>query len=170
MELQDIDLRDLIENETGEKFNRQGYIKCPFHSEKTPSLRVKFNPDTNKDFFKCFGCSECGDSIDFIMKYKKLNYTEAREYLGIEVEKTEKELQEEKVKDYVDWELSKFRQGQKLLGIFKFVNERNEIVYFKAKFANGEGKKQLSYYHLEGEKVIAKRGADELPYNLYNAL
>ncbi|NFD31020.1 DNA primase [Clostridium botulinum] len=170
MEPQDIDLRNLIENETGEKFNRQGYIKCPFHTEKTPSLRVKFNPDTNKDFFKCFGCSECGDAIDFIIKYKNLNYTEAREYLGIEVEKTEKELQEEKVKDYVDWELSKFRQGQKLLGIFKFVNERDEIVYFKAKFANREGKKQLSYYHLEDDKVIAKRGVDELPYNLYNAL
>ncbi|EJO5346400.1 DNA primase [Clostridium botulinum] len=170
MELQDIDLKELIENETGEKFNRQGYIKCPFHSEKTPSLRVKFNPDTNKDFFKCFGCSECGDAIDFVMKYKNLNYTEAREYLGIEVEKTEKELHEEKVKGYIDWELSKFREGQKLLGIFKFVNERDEIVYFKAKFANGEGKKQLSYYHLEGEKVVAKRGTSELPYNLYNAL
>ncbi|GAA0061717.1 CHC2 zinc finger domain-containing protein [Clostridium sp. CTA-1] len=170
MELQDIDLRKLIENETGEKFNKQGYIKCPLHSEKTPSLRVKFNPDTNKDFFKCFGCSECGDAIDFVMKYKNLNYTEAREYLGIEVEKTEKELQEEKVRGYIDWELSKFREGQKLLGIFKFVNERDEIVYFKAKFANGEGKKQLLYYHLEGDKVIAKRGADELPYNLYNAL
>lgn len=170
MELQDTDLRILIENETGEKFNRQGYIKCPFHSEKTPSLRVRFNPDTNKDFFKCFGCSECGDAIDFIIKYKNIDYIAAKEYLGLEVEKTEKELQEEKVKGYIDWELSKFREGQKLLGIFKFVNERDEIVYFKAKFANGEGKKQLSYYHLEGEKVIAKRGADELPYNLYNAL
>lgn len=170
MELQDIDLRGLIENETGEKFNKQGYIKCPFHSEKTPSLSVKFNPDTNKHFFKCFGCSECGDAIDFIMKYKNLNFTEARKYLGIEVEKTEKELQEEKVRGYIEWELSKFREGQKLLGIFKFVNERNEIVYFKAKFANGEGKKQLSYYCLEGDKVVAKRGADELPYNLYNAL
>lgn len=170
MELQDIDLKELIENETGKRFNKQGYIECPFHKEKSPSLSIKFNSNTNKYFFKCFGCGECGDAIDFIEKYKNLNYIEARKCLGIEVEKTEKELQEEKVKGYIDWELSKFREGQKLLGIFKFVNERNEIVYFKAKFANGEGKKQLSYYCLEDDKVIAKRGTDELPYNLYNAL
>ncbi|MCY6958847.1 CHC2 zinc finger domain-containing protein [Clostridium brassicae] len=170
MDIQDIDLKQLIERETGERFNRQGYIKCPFHLEKTPSLSVKFNPDTNKDFFKCFGCGECGDAIDFIMKYKNLGYKEARKYLGLEVEYTEAELQEEKIKKYIDWELDKFRQVQELLGIFKFVNDKNEIVYFKAKFKLPDGKKQLSYYHLEGDKVIAKRGTDEVPYNLYNAL
>lgn len=34
MELQDIDLIELIEREIGERFNRQGYIKCPFHRPK----------------------------------------------------------------------------------------------------------------------------------------
>ncbi|NFF59833.1 DNA primase [Clostridium botulinum] len=170
MELQDINLKQLIETETGERFNKQGYIKCPFHSEKTPSLKVKFNSNTNKDSFKCFGCDVFGDSIDFIMKYKNLSYKEAREYLGLEVEYTEAELQEEKIKNYIDWELSKFRKGQKLLGIFKYVNEKNEIVYFKGKFKLEDGKKQLSYYHLEGDKVKASRGSEELPYNLYNVL
>lgn len=170
LEIQDIDLKELIERETGERFNRQGYIKCPFHTEKTPSLKVKFNSNTNKDFFKCFGCGECGDAIDFIMKYKNMSYEQSREYLGIEVEKSDKELQEEKIQGYIEWELGKFRQGQKLLGIFKFVNDKDEISYFKAKFENEEGKKQLAYYHLEGDKVIARRGSDELPYNLYNSL
>ncbi|WP_039237575.1 CHC2 zinc finger domain-containing protein [Clostridium sp. K25] len=170
MDLQDIDLKQLIESETGEKFNRQGYIKCPFHSEKTPSLKVKFNSNTNKDFFKCFGCETCGDSIDFIMKYKNLDYKNARKYLGFEVEYTEVELQEEKIKKYINWELGKFRQGQKLLGIFKFTDEKNEIAYFKAKFKLPDGKKQLSYYNIKDNKVEAKRGRDELPYNLYNTL
>ncbi|MCD3217467.1 DNA primase [Clostridium botulinum C] len=170
MELQDIDLKKLIETETGERFNRQGYIKCPFHNEKTPSLKVKFNSNTNKDFFKCFGCSECGDSIDFVMKYKNLSYKEARQYLGLEVEYTEAELQEEKIKNYIEWELGKFRQGQKLLGIFKFTDKKNEIAYFKAKFKLPDGKKQLSYYNIKDNKVEAKRGRDELPYNLYNTL
>ena len=46
--LENIDLKSLIENETGEKFNREGFNKCPFHNEKTPSLSVRFFPDKNK--------------------------------------------------------------------------------------------------------------------------
>ena len=170
MELQDIDLRDLIERETGEHFNRQGYIKCPFHNEKTPSLAVKFYPDINKERFKCFGCGESGDAIDFIIKLKNMKYNEAREYLGITVEKSIQEQQVEKVKGYIEWEISKFRQNEQLIGLFPFVNDKDEIVYFKAKFRNGSGEKRLSYYHIENDKVINKRGSEELPYNLYNAI
>ncbi|WP_039242627.1 CHC2 zinc finger domain-containing protein [Clostridium botulinum] len=170
MELQDIDLKSLIENETGERFNRQGYIKCPFHNEKTPSLKVKYFPDANKERWHCFGCDDTGDAIDFIMKYKNSSYKEARQYLGLEIEYTEAELKEEKIKNYIEWELGKFRVGQELLGIFRYVNENNEIVYFKAKFKLKDGKKQLSYYHIEGDKVKASRGCDELPYNFNNVL
>ncbi|WP_035294626.1 CHC2 zinc finger domain-containing protein [Clostridium sp. KNHs214] len=170
MELQDIDLRDLIENETGEKFNRQGYIKCPFHSEKTPSLSIKFNSNTNKDFFKCFGCGECGDAIDFISKYKNMDYVKAREYLGFPIEKTEKEKDKDKILNRIEWELSEFRRGQKFLGVFEFTGEKGEVLYYKAKFDIGEGKKELSYYHIQDGKVINKRGVDEVPYNLHNAL
>ena len=69
-ELNDIDLKQLIETESGEKFNREGYIKCPFHSEKTPSMSVKFFPNANKQRYKCWGCETQGDVIDFVRKYK----------------------------------------------------------------------------------------------------
>ena len=69
--IEDIDLKALIEQETGELFNRNGYIKCPFHAEKTPSMKVRFNPNTNKYMYHCFGCDEGGDAIDFIRKYNK---------------------------------------------------------------------------------------------------
>ncbi len=170
MELQDIDLKDLIERETGEKFNRQGYAKCPFHNEKTPSLSVKFFPDNNKEKFKCFGCREVGDAIDFITKLKGMEYLEAREYLGLPVEKSAHEELIEKVKDYIKWELSKFRANQQCLGLFNFVNDKGEIAYFKAKFMNADGKKELSYYHIEDDKVINKRGIEEIPYNLYKVI
>lgn len=170
MELVDIKLKELIEKETGEKFDKQGYIKCPFHSEKTPSLNVKFLSDANKERFLCYGCEATGDAIDFIMKFRNMNYIEARKYLGLEVKKTEKEMQEEKIKGYIDWELSKFRKGQKLLGIFKFTNEHNKVAYFKAKFRLPDGTKKLAYYHLEEDKVVSNRGGEELPYNLYNTL
>jgi len=171
LELTDLRLKELVERETGEKFNREGFIKCPFHNEKTPSLSVKFYPDKNKEKFKCFGCDASGDVIDFISKYKDLDYPKAREYLGIPLEKTETELLEEKVKDFINWELTKYREGQELLGIFTFVDEKNKPLYYKAKFMDHkDGKKKHGYYHLEEEKVKANRGHDEIPYNYYRTL
>ena len=170
MELQDINLMDLIESETGSRFNRDGYICCPFHADKTPSLSVKFFPDANKQRFKCWGCNEQGDAIDFISKLNNKSYIEAREYLGLEVTKSNDESLEDKVKDYIEWQLQNNKRGCKLLGLFKFVDINNKAIYWKAKFRKPDGKKETPYYHIEGDKVINNRGSDEVPYNLYNTL
>ena len=170
MELQDINLMELIESETGSRFNRDGYICCPFHADKTPSLSVKFFPDANKQRFKCWGCNEQGDAIDFISKLNNKSYIEAREYLGLEVTKSNDESLEDKVKDYIEWQLQNNKRGCKLLGLFKFVDINNKAIYWKAKFRKPDGKKETPYYHIEGDKVINNRGSDEVPYNLYNTL
>lgn len=174
MELQDIDLREWIEKETGQKFNRENKICCPFHNEKTPSFGIKFYPDDNKWRYKCFGgCDAQGDVIDFIKNYSNLNYKEAREYLGIAIEKTPRELQFEKILKRIEWDVenTEFKQGYKLLGLFEFVNGHNEVIYYKAKFLKPDGKKAASYYRFEGDKIINKReGIEEVPYNLYNVL
>lgn len=44
-----------------------GYICCPFHSERTPSCRLY------KDHFYCFSCGAGGSIIDFVAKLFKLN-------------------------------------------------------------------------------------------------
>ena len=58
---------------------------CPFHQEKTPSFTV----DSTRGLWHCFGCSQGGDAIDFLMKQETLSFTEAVERLahraGIEV-------------------------------------------------------------------------------------
>jgi DNA primase len=58
---------------------------CPFHQEKTPSFTV----DSSRQLFHCFGCSQGGDAIDFLMKQETLSFTEAVERLahraGVEV-------------------------------------------------------------------------------------
>lgn len=45
--------------------NRSGYSICPFHSEKTGSLRV-YDGDRG---WHCFGCGAGGSVIDFVMQY-----------------------------------------------------------------------------------------------------
>lgn len=52
--------------------NRSGFICCPFHREKTPSL--KFFPDGG---WKCFGCGKGGSSIDFVAALYDLTPLEA---------------------------------------------------------------------------------------------
>ena len=53
--------------------NRAGFITCPFHSEKTASLKMY----ANKQKFKCFGCGEGGSVIDFVMKLFNLTFMQA---------------------------------------------------------------------------------------------
>ena len=59
---------------------------CPFHNEKSASFKV----DSEKGFFKCFGCDAKGDGITFIMRRLGFSYQDAVIYLaekyGINVE------------------------------------------------------------------------------------
>lgn len=52
---------------------------CPLHTEKTPSFFVF--PDNR---FKCFGCGDSGDAIDFVQKLHGLSFVDALKHLGIE--------------------------------------------------------------------------------------
>ena len=45
----------------GYKVSRNGMMCCPFHDDRTPSMKVDKN-------FICFGCQEKGDVIDFAAK------------------------------------------------------------------------------------------------------
>lgn len=46
---------------------------CPFHNERTPSFTV----NEERQFFKCFGCGEGGDLIDFYTKTQLLSFTQS---------------------------------------------------------------------------------------------
>lgn len=66
---------------------------CPFHNEKTPSFHVH----PVKGIYKCFGCSEGGNAIDFLIKHEQLSYVEALRWLAkkYHIEIREEELSEE---------------------------------------------------------------------------
>ena len=53
--------------------NRSGAICCPFHSEKTPSLKI-YDGDRG---WTCFGCHKGGDLISFVREYFGLTFTDA---------------------------------------------------------------------------------------------
>ncbi|MBF0421162.1 MAG: DNA primase [Magnetococcales bacterium] len=54
---------------------------CPFHQEKTPSFSVR--PD--QGYFKCFGCGQGGDALEFLIKIKGMDFNEAVEELATEI-------------------------------------------------------------------------------------
>ncbi|MFZ5437956.1 MAG: DNA primase [Patescibacteria group bacterium] len=51
---------------------------CPFHSEKTPSFFVS----EQLQRYRCFGCGETGDALDFLQKYEAMSFAEALKYLA----------------------------------------------------------------------------------------
>ena len=55
----------------GFKPNRGGFICCPFHDEKTPSMKIY------QDSYHCFGCGQDGDVISFVMNLFGLPFTDA---------------------------------------------------------------------------------------------
>ena len=53
--------------------NRQGFVSCPFHSERTASFKIY--PESNS--FYCFGCGAGGDVIDFVRLLYGLDFRQA---------------------------------------------------------------------------------------------
>ncbi len=57
---------------------KRGFCCCPFHGEDTPSCKVY---EKSQSFY-CFGCGEGGSTIDFVMKYLKMDFADAVNYLN----------------------------------------------------------------------------------------
>lgn len=56
--------------------NRAGFIRCPFHKEKSASCKIY------DDSFYCFGCGIGGDVFDFVMQYESVPFSTAFIELG----------------------------------------------------------------------------------------
>ncbi|MDH5533115.1 MAG: DNA primase [Candidatus Pacebacteria bacterium] len=78
---------------------------CPFHGEKSPSFFV----NEVMQRYKCFGCGESGDVINFLEKYDGMTFAEALQTLadqaGIKLEqfvKSDKDQDREKLLEILD--------------------------------------------------------------------
>ena len=68
-------MQDIVER-YGFRPNRAGFIKCPFHTDDTASLKIY------KDSFYCFGCGKNGDVISFTMLMENVSFKDAFRILG----------------------------------------------------------------------------------------
>lgn len=57
----------------GYELNRSGFMRCPFHEERTASFRVYADGKR----WKCFGCGAGGTVIDFVMKLFGITFRQA---------------------------------------------------------------------------------------------
>lgn len=73
------DIVEVISEYVTLKKNGRNFVGlCPFHREKTPSFCVSMD----KQIYKCFGCSEGGNVISFIMKIENLDFVDTLEFLA----------------------------------------------------------------------------------------
>ena len=86
---------------------------CPFHMEKTPSMSIK----EDGQFFKCFGCGEGGNVINFIRKIEDVDFVKAVEILAKNVGM--------KMPDYEDSEemRKKKYQRDRMLSVLKATSD-----------------------------------------------
>lgn len=74
-EVKQIPMREVVEN-YGLQPSRGGFIRCPFHQEKSGSMKIYARNA------HCFGCGWSGDQIDFIRCMDNLSFKEAFLFLG----------------------------------------------------------------------------------------
>lgn len=69
-------MKDILERYGLPQPNRAGFIYCPFHKEKTASMKIY------KDSFYCFGCGAGGDIFTFVQELDGISFKEAYAALG----------------------------------------------------------------------------------------
>ncbi len=140
---QRVDIVDLINRRVPLKKAGKDYKACcPFHNEKTPSFTVV----PNKQIYHCFGCSENGGAIDFVMKFDHLNFQEAVEIVASEsgvsvIYDQNARPVDPKIKRYIELmsQVSEFYQDQ-----LKHSPAKNKVVdYAKHRGISGQTAKRF---------------------------
>ncbi|TDX44588.1 phage/plasmid primase, P4 family [Orenia marismortui] len=171
---QQIDIKEVIENETGQQF-KNNKILCPFHNERTASFGI--NP--NKQLFHCFGCGTGGDVIRFIELYKSVDFREAiailandfnidiRTYSEEELEQIKKQRKTKQSLKDIYTTASEFFQKQLKQEHIDFLKERYgltpatikkaKIGYCKAGLLNHLRKKGYNNKELEKTGLFYKK-------------
>ncbi|MBR4765463.1 MAG: hypothetical protein IK085_01725 [Clostridia bacterium] len=88
----EVTVRDYV-SFVGIPVNRAGKINCPFHNDRTPSMKVDSR-------YHCFGCGADGNVIDFVSSYYGISKYEAACRITEEFHLDSETLSSEHGKDY----------------------------------------------------------------------
>lgn len=83
---QSVSMRELVER-YGIHIDRKGFCCCPFHKEKTGSMKIY------KDSYNCFGCGANGDIFSFVMRMENCDFKTAYKSLGGSYQQYENDYQ-----------------------------------------------------------------------------
>ena len=118
------------------KLTRRGvnYIGlCPFHNEKTPSFTVS----PAKNIYKCFGCGEGGNAVNFIMGVEQLSYPEALRSLA---KKYNIDIEEDEISEE---QRAQIQLSDSLYVVNQFAQEHFSKQLFETDYGQSVG---LSYF------------------------
>lgn len=102
--------------------NRAGFIYCPFHQEKTPSMKIY------KDSFYCFGCGENGDVFSLVEKMDNLTFKEAYLSLGGEYKREKSKFSS--MRKIQKAKMQRKRKAEKLAGIKARIKDLSLFIEF----------------------------------------
>lgn len=157
----------------GYKTNRAGFISCPFHKEKTASLKIY------KSSYYCFGCGASGDIFSFVQQMDHVDFKEAFYELGGEYPEHEKkegkfsERRKKQEREYKRIELQKGRRRlsnqiqktNKEISLLKkimsdnlpYMNQNGDVVYPDS-WCDAVNRFEYALYRLEFLKVRMEEG------------
>lgn len=92
----------------GFKPNRSGFISCPFHKEKTASMKIY------QDSFYCFGCGKAGDVFTFVQKMDNCDFKTAFLTLGGTYERLSTNEQKHALRDAENAKRLREKEEQRL--------------------------------------------------------
>lgn len=147
---QSLSMREVVERYEI-RIDRKGFCCCPFHKEKTPSMKIY------KDSSYCFGCGRSDDIFSFVMGMEHCDFKTAFKNLGGTYEKKsnyshdlfryrmEKRKQTEEIK--------KQRLENERIGILKEIEQqkifKNLFSQMSDDWCDAVNKLENLYYRLE---------------------
>lgn len=112
---QSVSMTEVVEG-YGIKINRNGFCCCPFHKEKTASMKIY------KSSYNCFGCGANGDVFSFVMGMENCDFKTAYKSLGGSYEQ-----RSDRQRNLYQYKLQK-RKEKEIKRLQKLEQEKREMI------------------------------------------
>ena len=157
--------------------NRAGFIRCPFHADRTPSLKLY------QDSYYCFGCGEHGDVVDFVGRLFQLTPLDALKKLNddfnlglqfdhappVPAEQRQRQREQEAKRLFEEWKQQTLNRLDACIRIANLVNfnsvleseavalqYRESLIFWADILMHGDLDEQMQIFRDEGVERICQ--------------